>query len=259
MTNLIASSSPTKIQVQSLLSDRDLSDKFNSDGRKYSRNYEKSFFSEEYNVGGTFQTNVIFSSKSFVPRTLTFNISLDLFGESVNVIEATVRMEGMEYYVEKFFGPNGPFANEEISRHINTLLRSLRSAGEAENYWESLKTIPNIIDNNFNDPRISFSYKIFGNELEFAMLRGKDEIAKSLATFNPWSKIKNLLSGREIHYEYTGMFLDASYIVPSTAGLPVRLDLSGSGACNFKFSGLLDSDRLIKNTEMQLTGNLSPR
>ncbi|KAG8042041.1 hypothetical protein G9C98_000032 [Cotesia typhae] len=258
LTNLIASSSPTKIQVQSLLSDRDLSDKFNSDGRKYSRNYEKSFFSEEYNVGGTFQANVIFSSKSFVPRTLTFNISLDLFGESVNVIEATVRMEGMEFYIERFFGPNGPFANEEISRHINTLLRSLRSTGEAENYWESLKTLPNIIDNNFNDPRVSFSYKIFGNELEFVMLRGKEEIAKSLASFDPWSKIKNLLSGREIHYEYTGMFLDASYIVPSTAGLPVRLDLSGSGACNFKFSGLLDSERFMKNTEMQLVGNLSP-
>ncbi|KAK0089741.1 hypothetical protein PV326_004381 [Microctonus aethiopoides] len=258
LTNLLASSSPTRIEIQSLLTDRDISDKFNSDARKYSRNYEKSFFSEEYNVGGTFQANVIFSSKSYVPRTITFNVSLDLFGESVNILEATVRMEGMEYYAEKFFGPNGPLANEKISRHIISFLRSLRSADEAKNYWEALKTLPNVIDNNFDDPRVSISYKIFGNELEFMMLRGPDEIAKSLAALDPWQKMKRILSGKEIHYEHTGMFLDASYVVPSTTGLPVRLDLVGSAACNFKFSGLLDSERLIKDTEMELIGNLAP-
>ncbi|XP_034937258.1 uncharacterized protein Apoltp [Chelonus insularis] len=258
LTNLLASSSPTKIEIQSLLTDRDLSDKYNSDGRKFSRNYEKSFFSEEFNVGGTFQTNVVFSSKSYVPRTLTFNMTLDLFGESVNVIEVTMRMEGMEYYAEKFFGPTGPFANDKISQHITNFLRSLRSVSETNHYWEDLKTIPNIIDNNFNNPQISLSYKIFGNELEFIMLNGPDEIVKTLTTLNPLAKIKRLLSGREIYYEYTGMLLDASYIIPTAAGLPIRLDLTGSAACNFKFSGLLNSDRFVENTEVQLVGNVTP-
>lgn len=259
LTNLLASSSPTRIEIQSLLTDRGLNDKFNSDIRKYSRNYERSFFSEEYNLGGTFQANVIFSSKSYVPRTLTFNVTLDLFGESVNVMEVTMRMEGMEFYAEKFFGPDGPLANDKITRHITSFLRSLRSTQENKNYWESLKTLPNVIDNNFDDPRISMSYKIFGNELEYKMLKGPEEITKALAALDPWSKIKRILSGKEIHYENTGMFLDASYVVPSTTGLPVRLDLTGAAACTFKFSGLLDSERLVQNTEMELVGNVAPR
>ncbi|XP_015122764.1 uncharacterized protein LOC107045138 [Diachasma alloeum] len=258
LTNLHASSSPTRIEIQSLLTDRDLGDKFNSDARKYSRNYETSFFSEEYNVGGTFQSNVIFSSKSYVPRTLTFNVSLDLFGESVHVFEATIRMEGMEYYAEKFFGPDGPLANEKISRHIASFLRKIRSPDDVNAIWDSVKRLPNIIDNNFDDPRISISYKIFGNELDFKTLRGKDDIARNVLALDPWTKILKLFSGKELRYDNAAMFLDSSYIVSSTVGLPVRLDLTGSAACNLKLSGLLDAGESSKKTEIQFAGNLAP-
>ncbi|XP_011308401.1 uncharacterized protein Apoltp isoform X2 [Fopius arisanus] len=258
LTNLHASSSPTRIEIQSLLTDRDLGDKFNSDARKYSRNYESSFFSEEYNVGGTFQSNVVFSSKSYIPRTLTFNVSLDLFGESVHVFEATVRMEGMEYYAEKFFGPDGPLAKDKISQHIASFLRKIRSPEDMSALWDGIKRLPNIIDNNFGDPTISVSYKIFGNELDFRTLRGKDEIAKNIFALDPWSKILKLFSGKEIRYENSAMFLDFSYIVSSTAGLPVRLDLTGSAACNLKLSGLLEAGQSSGRTDIQFAGNLSP-
>ncbi|XP_063971909.1 uncharacterized protein LOC135159796 [Diachasmimorpha longicaudata] len=258
LTNLHASSSPTRIEIQSLLTDRDLGDKFNSDARKYSRNYETSFFSEEYNVGGTFQSNVIFSSKSYIPRTLTFNVSLDLFGESVHVFEATVRMEGMEYYAEKFFGPDGPLANEKISRHIASFLRKIRSPDDVNAILDSVKRLPNIIDNNFDDPRISISYKIFGNELDFKTLRGKDDIARNILALDPWTRILKLFSGKELRYDNSAMFLDSSYIVPTMAGLPVRLDLTGSAACNLKLAGLLDAGKSSKKTEIEFTGNLAP-
>ncbi|KAF7992093.1 hypothetical protein HCN44_001418 [Aphidius gifuensis] len=259
LTNLLESSSPTRIEIQSLLSDRDLGDKFNSDARKYSRNYETSFFSEEYNVGGTMQINVVFSAKSYVPRTLTMNMSLDLFGESVNVLETSVRLEGIEHYAEKFFGPNGPLANEKMSKYMAGFIRSLRSVPQDSNiYLDGVKQLPNVIDNNFDDPKITYSYKIFGNELEFKTLRGVDDIAMNLAALDPWMKMKKILSGKEIRFEKTGMFLDVKYVVPSTVGLPVKLDVAGSAACNFKLSGMLDTDKFATKSEINLVGNIAP-
>ncbi|KAG7207006.1 hypothetical protein KM043_000897 [Ampulex compressa] len=257
LTNLYKSSSPTRIEIQSLLTDRDLGPKFNSDVRKFSRNYEGSFFSEDYNFGANYQSNVIFSPKSYVPRTLDFNFTVDLFGESVNAIEIKSRMEGMEYYVENFFGPEGPYSNEKVSHRLKSLLRNFRAAPESEDYWKRVKRIPNVIDNNFENPRVSFGYRIFGNELKYAVFNGDEEIRRAVADWNPWEKVKRIFSGKEIHYENAAMFLDSTYVVPTTSGLPVRLDLSGSAACNFKISGLLDIKRSF-GEEIQLIGNIMP-
>lgn len=162
LTNLYNSASPTRIEIQSLLTDRDLDDKFNKDRRKFSRNYDGSFFSEEYNFGSNYQGNLIFSPKSYIPRSATFNLTFDLFGESVNVFEVTTRLEGLEYYAEKFFGPDGAYNNEKVSSFFKHLLRSLRSTPEEEKdgYWNRVKRLPNVIDNNFSEPRISLSYKV---------------------------------------------------------------------------------------------------
>lgn len=158
--NLYSSASPTRVEIQSLLTDRDLDSKFNSDVRKFSRNYENSFFSEEYNVGANYQANLIFSPKSYVPRSLTLNVTTDIFGQSVNLFEVTARMEGLEYYAENLFGPNGIYSNEKVSNHLKNLLRYFRSAPDNDNYWDGVKRLPNVIDNNFDHPRISLGYKV---------------------------------------------------------------------------------------------------
>jgi len=108
----------------------------------------------------SYQTNLIFSPKSYVPRSLTFNVTTDLLGQSVNLFEITARMEGLEYYAENFFGPDGIYSNERISNHIQNFLRRFRSASENENYWDGVKRLPNVIDNNFDNPKISFGYKV---------------------------------------------------------------------------------------------------
>ncbi|XP_070169221.1 uncharacterized protein Apoltp isoform X2 [Polyergus mexicanus] len=256
LTNLYNSASPTRVEIQSLLTDRDIDNKFNSDIRKFSRNYENSFFSEQYNIGANYQTNLIFSPKSYVPRSFTFNVTADLLGQSVNLFEITARMEGLEYYAENLFGPNGMYSNERISNHLQNFLRYFRSASEKENYWDDVKRLPNVIDNNFDHPKISLGYKIFGNELKFMMLDGDKQVMSALANFNPWQKIKEFLAMQEILYERTGMFLDSSYVVPTGSGLPIRLDIAGSAACNFKISKILNDARLA-NREFQLTANIT--
>ena len=38
------------------------------------------------------------------------NLTVDLFGHSVNFLELGGRAEGLEFFVESFFGPNGYFS-----------------------------------------------------------------------------------------------------------------------------------------------------
>lgn len=256
---MLSSSSPTRIKIQSLLTDSNLGNKFNSDYRKYSRNYENSFFSEEYNFGAEYQTNVIFSPKSYIPRILSSNVTVNIFGESINFFELAVQLEGIEYYTEKIFGPDGPLSNMKVAIYLQHLLRMIRSTQNENNYWSKIKTLPNVINNNFIHPRICLSYKVFGNEIKFIILDGDRNIYSTLMNLNPWEKIKKILSqGETFHFENYAMFLDLSYGIPTVAGLPLRLDLSGSLACNIKISGIMSSEDFFSNGEMQLNGNIAP-
>lgn len=262
LKNILTSSSPTRIEIQSLLTDHNLGNKFNTDYRKFSRNYEYSFFSEEYNLGTEHQTNIIFSPKSYIPRTFSHNFTVNSFGESVNFFEITLRLEGLEYYCENLFSSSGPFNNVQLSSYLNHLLRIIRSAKKKhdEDYWELIKSFSKVIDNNFVLPRVSFSLKIFGNEIKYFMLNGQEDIYDKFSNLDPWKKMKKILSGKEkFQFEKNLMILDLSYVIPTVSGLPLRLDFSGSVACNIQFSGTVSSENLLSNGELQLNGNMTPR
>lgn len=73
--------------VQSLLTEKDLVKKFSTDIRKFSHNREGSIYFEEYDLGANYESNIIFSPSSYIPKTGVFNLTVDLFGESVNLFE----------------------------------------------------------------------------------------------------------------------------------------------------------------------------
>lgn len=100
--------------------------------------------------------------------------------------------------------------------------------------------------------------QVFGNDLKYSVLNGDKEIREALMRLNPWEKFKQMASGKEIHYENAAMFLDSTYVVPMASGLPVRLDFTGSVACNFTISGLLDS-KGISNNNIEIVSNIMPR
>jgi hypothetical protein len=42
------------------------------------------------------ETSVIYTTKTHIPRSVRFNMTLNLFGMSVNFLDVTVRVEGMD-------------------------------------------------------------------------------------------------------------------------------------------------------------------
>lgn len=126
LTNLGQASSPVWVEAQGLLIDGDLGTKFKKDFRKFSSNYEHSLFFDEYNFGVNSDTNVIFSTDSYLPRAVNFNFTVDLFGESVNLLELSTRMEGFEHFVESLFGPKGQYNKDWMNDKLKFLPNMLK-------------------------------------------------------------------------------------------------------------------------------------
>ena len=119
LTNLMETSSPFKQDIRSILENGQLKHQFNIDKRKYSRNIEWSLFSELINTGVVMDSNIIWSTKSFIPRSAAVNLTMDIFGESVNLLEIGGRMEGFDRFLESVFASE----DNEVERTKRSVIR----------------------------------------------------------------------------------------------------------------------------------------
>eukprot|EP00916_Digyalum_oweni_P007506 GHVL01012678.1.p1 GENE.GHVL01012678.1~~GHVL01012678.1.p1 ORF type:complete len:223 (+),score=7.67 GHVL01012678.1:243-911(+) len=113
LTNLLETESPHKQDIRDVLESELLQREFSKDRRKYSRNYELSFFSEKFNLGGIYENNIIWSPSSFVPRSAMLNLTVDMFGHSVNLLEVGGRVQGLEYLLDTYWGPSSEDSSKE--------------------------------------------------------------------------------------------------------------------------------------------------
>uniref|UniRef100_A0A182V1W1 Vitellogenin domain-containing protein n=1 Tax=Anopheles merus TaxID=30066 RepID=A0A182V1W1_ANOME len=192
------------VEAQGLLAENDLDSKFNLDIRKFSRNYEQTLFFDEYNFGMTVDSNVIFSTESYVPRSVRLNLTTDLFGESINFLELNVRLEGLEQSVHHLFGPNGTYSAKKVGERVDTYMKFLRQyvptkvleLFDGESSWRdylqdpeessrqkrAVERLPQVIarqiqedvdrlgfqlKGNFDKPQVTIGVKIFGNDLHY--------------------------------------------------------------------------------------------
>jgi hypothetical protein len=118
LTNLQETSNPHKQQIRAILESEELKKTFDMDKRKFSRNIEMSLFSELLNMGGSVESNVIFSEKSYIPRSGMLNLTAELFGQSINFFEMGGRLQGMEQLLERFFAPEEEVSNEREKRSL---------------------------------------------------------------------------------------------------------------------------------------------
>ncbi|GLH12109.1 Apolipophorins, partial [Gryllus bimaculatus] len=187
------------------------------------------------------------------------NLTVDLFGESINVFEVSGRLEGFEHYLESIFGPRGPLSSRKVNDKLEDALKRVRLARDVNNNLvDQVDSIPNVIDNNFNHPKASLGLKVFGNELRYHTLDGDDEVADALNKVNPVRLLQQLLSGQEINYNKATMFMDADYVVPTGGGLPLSLNAFGTAAVSLKMSGSLKGGNFLQTGELDVTGNIRP-
>ena len=135
LTNLQESESKDEWRkhLRKLIGSDQLENKWRGDVRKFSRNVEFSQFLNEWRVGGTVDSNVIFSERSYIPRAASVNLTTSLFGENVNLFEVGLRAEGFEKMFEYLFGPEGYFREDTVHEFLKHLpMRSKREVGAFE-------------------------------------------------------------------------------------------------------------------------------
>ena len=122
LTNIQESQSlsPFKQGLKVLIGSEFLQNKWNTDVRKFSRYFETSYFSDELQSGVTTDGQLIFSQNSYLPRSGMLNLTVNLFGENLNLLEVGTRMEGFEGLVESLFGPDGKFRQDTFHQMLQT-------------------------------------------------------------------------------------------------------------------------------------------
>ncbi|XP_055591953.1 uncharacterized protein LOC129743787 [Uranotaenia lowii] len=111
----------------------------------------------------------------------------------------------------------------------------------------------------FKDPHASLGVKIFGNDLKYYTIEGFAETMMAAEQINPINYLKEILSGKEVSYTKSGVFLDASYDVPLSNGLPLALSIIGASSVDLRMSGMFRASDIWQSSRIiDVEGKIKP-
>ncbi|KAL3871442.1 hypothetical protein ACJMK2_039441 [Sinanodonta woodiana] len=246
LTNLMETSDRHKQEIRSILEDDALQKEFDLDKRKFSRNYEKSFFIERMNTGAKFESDLIWSTKSFIPRSGMVNLTVDLFGNTFNLLQLGGRLEGLEYFIESYFGPDGYFGENQQAAE-STAVRSIRP--------DKISKIDRRLKSNLDQLKGSLYMRVFGNELRYMSFNGQ-QLTGTGQDFDIFEMIKKISKGGDYTLSESFMFLDSSVIIPTSAGFPLNFTVNGTATVELKANGKFDIRKL--SSDLEISGLIQP-
>ncbi|XP_041357420.1 apolipophorins-like [Gigantopelta aegis] len=230
LTNLMETACPHKQAIRAILENEQLKQEFNLEKMKFSRNYEGSLFFEKFNTGAMLESNLIWSPKSFIPRSAMVNLTVDLFGNSINLFDLGGRVEGLEYLLETYLGPYGYFGKKN----------TMAAASELDKIKGSMYM------------------RMFGNEMLYKNFKGLDMFGRG-KNFNFMNILKKLSDTYDYSTTQSVMFLDSTMIIPTSSGLPLMLAVNGTATVDMKAKGKVDLRKLYNSPRsLQLEGVIQP-
>lgn len=262
LTNIRASADPHREQLRHVLGNVRPSHRFPSDIRKYSFNREISYAIDSLGLGASVDSNVIYSQKGFLPRSGTFNLTGELFGNVFNVLDLSVRQENLEQVFEHYFGPKGDLKSNNFQELFNNALSTYNSVvegtkkrfrrGVARDEVDGFKNGLTYQNEVFSDVEFDLSVKLFGTEMYFLSLAS--EVPSSPKEFvNALFKAldKNIKDAKNFNkiYENHVLFLDADLVYPSGIGLPLKLGVQGAAAARIELGSQTDVKQWKKSPQ----------
>uniref|UniRef100_T1J6R0 Vitellogenin domain-containing protein n=1 Tax=Strigamia maritima TaxID=126957 RepID=T1J6R0_STRMM len=251
LRNIRESSDECKAALQSLLSNINLGMKFSKDGRKFSRFYETSFYSELLDTGVHAESYVIFPTDSYLPRSLMINLTSDVFGKTVHLFEVSIRSEGMESLVETAFGPKGLFPTK------STPGSTYKGRIDEEKLDQiSQKELPK---SRFGrHPQAFASIKVLGNEM-WVWSSGDDELVTRLSQAFDWRHhLTKLAEEQQIQLSRTSKLVDTHLRYPTGTGFALETFFESSAALELSAAGRVDIRNLISSGSAHIEGSVTP-
>lgn len=239
------------IEIQEIL-DSDLSIKYKSENMKLSQSREFSVFSDILNTGAIIDSNIVFSPHSYLPRSATLNLTLDMFGQVFNFFEIGARLEGFEYFLDSLLGEKKGMGSRDIFPLRNFLqgLQEDRNKNVIKKHSDESNSEEKL-NRNLNGLLYT---RIFGNEMYLTQFPSKKTDNADIR--NP--QTQNTRKNGIIDYANSFVFLDLNYEIPTVVGLPLKVLLNGNAVVGLKLDRKANFNFTEKDSLFELSLFMNP-
>lgn len=253
LANLHASTDLHRVQARQHFANVHSTKKFPFDFRKFSFNQELSYELDAFGLGGSSDTNVIYSQESFVPRSIRTNLTGELFGTSFNVLELNARQEHFDQVLERYFGPKGYLTTMDKQEKLANFVHSLHTekrhkraiTDETEQFGKQYT------GGDSHNLDLDLSIKAFGSELYFLSLG--DNLPRDAKDFTGhFTRLyrmftKNSKDAKKYSFDAHSLLLDAELSYPTSSGFPLKIQAQGAGAFHVETVFNVDFEQIKNN------------
>ncbi|KAM4551263.1 uncharacterized protein PAE49_015110 isoform 2-T2 [Odontesthes bonariensis] len=246
LTNVLRSEDPTKQALIESMPDDIISRDFEAEFFKYS-----SYSDHTYATGigiKNVETSLIFSPKSFLPRSASANLTVYFHGRAHNLLEVDLHVENAEPLMKSIFGykterkPTAENGEREVKRNRRKTNDGHR--GEKEKCLSTTKSFLNQASGMLfgrrkieeNRLKCWVGVKVFGNEVSVFtcddIYHQTDQMSLSMAGL-----AVKLLKGHEVQLSHKAVLMPDDLVLPSLSGLPIKLSINMTSLLSLHLKG----------------------
>lgn len=100
--------------------------------------------------------------------------------------------------------------------------------------------------------------RLFGSDVGYSRWEGRKEILQTLGRINPVSKLHHLMNGEEVNFSYASQYIDSTYVVPLSAGLPLKLMARGHVITDVRGHLKTDFQSMLKTGKGDMSWKIHP-
>ncbi|XP_029309262.1 uncharacterized protein LOC115022426 [Cottoperca gobio] len=270
LTNVLRSEDPMKQALIESLPDDIISRDFEAEFLKYSSysDYTVSSGRGIINV----ETSLVFSPKSFLPRSVTANLTLYFHGRAHNLLEVDLHIENAEPLLKNVFGQQTHDSDgESVAGSRKSQSKEARRTGRKTDDGHRAEKEMCLTDTSSflsqaramlfgrrrtegNRPKCRVSVKVFGNELSVFtcedLYNQLDQLSLSVA-----GMAVKLLKGQEVQLNHRAVLMTDELVLPSLSGLPVKLGINMTSFLSLRLKGNVN---YRDTSHFSLTGYIKP-
>ncbi len=124
-----------------------------------------------------------------------------------------------------FTSKDGRFREDTFHKLLQGM-RSKRDISEFQSTFNSMRE---------EKPKGSFYLKTFGKDIHYSSFHGLNELTERIS-FWPNTILGSSMTGNKIDFSRSSIFLDGSIVLPTVAGLPLKLSVNGTSTVGLKSS-----------------------
>ncbi|XP_064098327.1 vitellogenin-like [Macrobrachium nipponense] len=258
MVNLQKSTNPEKKHLRYLVKDLVIPSNHSQDFRRYSSNIDTTFYAPALGLGGGIETNLIYGPGSFVPRSVDFNLTSMLYGQTFHLGQAGARLVGLDELIRDIFGPASLFL--EGYRHssgkrsefsLGGIFRKMLHRRETE-LSDVGKMLRKVYEAGTSwDPYIELYANIMGQDIGYKFIHNNLEYMDFQRVFDYLMNKFNEILAMEINgkqgYSHMNQ-VDLDYYLPTGHGTPLRMKFTKTAILGTTMEGKLDMKQLLSGS-----------